>query len=143
MPVGLQNDKLDDNNVLYFESIIECFDDESCDKFSFFAALKKEESLLMKKTVYDLIEHADGNYCKNHVLIDALLMYKTYVELVDESAFGNDILESCVDYVTNIFRLFRLQSRIIVVLPPHANLAQDNLSEVLKHLLQQSVIEIA
>ncbi|QYC92748.1 P18 [Trabala vishnou gigantina nucleopolyhedrovirus] len=143
MPEGVQNDKPVDDNVMYFESTIECFEDDTCDKFSVFSALKKEEALFMKKTFYDLLEHNDGAYCKNHVLIDALLMYKTYVELVEESAFGNDILESCVDFITNIFRLFRLQSRIVVVVPPSSvNFEQDNLSALLKHLLNQSIIEI-
>ncbi|UOQ18868.1 P18 [Olene mendosa nucleopolyhedrovirus] len=142
LPNGIQNDKPDDNNVMYFESIIECFDDESCDKFSFFAALKKEEALFMQKTFNDLLEHSNGVYCKNHVLIDALLMYKTYAELVDESAFGNDILKSCVDLLTNIFRLFRLQSKIVVVVPRDAGANLDNLGALLKHLEQFSLVEV-
>ncbi|QHB21743.1 p18 [Artaxa digramma nucleopolyhedrovirus] len=142
MPADVQNDKPYDDNVMYFENVIECFEDETCDKYSVFASIKKEKALFMKKTFYDLLEHSSGAYCKNHVLIDALLMYKTYVELVDESAFGNEILESCVDFVTNIFKLFRLQSKIIVLLPPHIDLDQDNLSALLKHLHQLAVIEI-
>nr|ANS70982.1 protein p18 [Lymantria dispar multiple nucleopolyhedrovirus] len=142
LPAGVQNDKPDDNQVMYFESIIECFDDESCDKFSFFAALKKEEALFMQKTFNDLLQHNNGVYCKNHVLIDALLMYKTYAELVDESAFGNDILKSCVDLLTYIFRLFRLQSRIVVVVPPPRQRDVDNLSALLKHLSQLSIVEL-
>ncbi|ADB84421.1 hypothetical protein [Apocheima cinerarium nucleopolyhedrovirus] len=143
LPADMQNDKRADDDVLYFESVIECFEDDSCDKYSVFATLKKEQALFMKKTFYDLLEHNNGTYCKNHVLIDALLMYKTYVELVDESAFGNDILESCVDFLTNIFKLFRLQSKIIVVASQNINnYNHDNLSELLKHLLQLSIIEI-
>ncbi|AJD80773.1 hypothetical protein [Pseudoplusia includens SNPV IE] len=142
MPNGMQNDKADDGDIIYFEGIIECFDDETADKFGFFAELKKEEALFMKKTFYDLIEHNNGNYCKNHVLIDALIMYKTYAELVDESAFGVNILNYCVEYLTHVFKLFRLQSRIIVVLPANVDWQQDNLSALLKHLLQSTLIEI-
>ena len=95
----------------------------------------------MKKTFYDIVEHNNGNYCKNHVLIDALLMYDTYVQLVDETTWGSNILESCIEFLTYIFRLFRLQSRIVVVVPKHLN-EQDNLSALLKHLLDLSIIEI-
>ncbi|AGR56834.1 ac93 [Hemileuca sp. nucleopolyhedrovirus] len=142
MPEGVQNEKPCDENVMYFESVAESFEDDGCDKFSVFATLKKEEALFMKKTFYDILEHNNGTYCKNHVLIDALLMYKTYVELVDESAFGNNILESCVEFIVNIFRLFRLQSKIVVVLPHGIDFEQDNLSALLKHLSQLAIIEI-
>ncbi|QAT90357.1 hypothetical protein KM622_gp071 [Spodoptera exempta nucleopolyhedrovirus] len=142
MPEGIVNDKPDDGDVVYFEGIIECVDDGSCDKLSLFSELKKEEALFMRKTFNDLLEHNNGNYCKNHVLIDALIMYKTYVELVDDSAFGVNILNYCVEYLTHLFKLFRLQSRIIIVLPSHVDWQQDNLSALLKHLLQNSIIEI-
>lgn len=142
MPEGIVNDKPDDNDVVYFEGIIECVDDSSCDKLSLFSEVKKEEALFMRKTFNDLLEHNNGNYCKNHVLIDALIMYKTYVELVDDSAFGVNILNYCVEYLTHLFKLFRLQSRIIIVLPSHVDWQQDNLSALLKHLLQNSIIEI-
>jgi hypothetical protein len=141
MPAGLHNDKPNEDNIIYFQGIIECFDDAGYDKFSFFAELKKEEALFMKKTFYDIVEHNNGNYCKNHVLIDALLMYDTYVQLVDETTWGSNILESCIEFLTYIFRLFRLQSRIVVVVPKHLN-EQDNLSALLKHLLDLSIIEI-
>ncbi|ABI35755.1 hypothetical protein [Ectropis obliqua nucleopolyhedrovirus] len=141
MPCNVPNDKPVDDNVMYFESVIECFEDDSCDKYSLFSALEKEKALFMKKTFYDLLEHNNGSFCKNHVLIDALLMYKTYVELVDDSAFGKNILQSCVDFVTYLFKLFRLQSKIVVILPQQLILKQYNLSELLKHLLQLSIIE--
>ncbi|ACI47445.1 P18 [Spodoptera eridania nucleopolyhedrovirus] len=143
MPEGVNNDKPDDNDVVYFEGIIESVDDGSCDKLSLLAEIKKAESLLMRKTYNDLLEHNNGNYCKNHVLIDVLLMYKTYVELVDDSAFGVNILKYCVDQLTYIFKLFRIQSRIIIVLPSHINWEEDYLSALLKHLLHNSIIEIA
>lgn len=143
MPEGVNNDKPDDNDVVYFGGIIECVDEEACDKFSLLSEIKKEEALFMRKTFNDLLEHNNGNYCKNHVLIDALLMYKTYVELVDDSAFGVNILNYCVEYLTNLFKLFRTQSRIIIVLPSHINWEEDNLSALLKHLLHNSIIEIA
>ncbi|QED40603.1 P18 [Chrysodeixis includens nucleopolyhedrovirus] len=143
MPEGVHNDKADDENVIYFEGIIECFNDEDNDKFCFFSELKKEEALFMKKTFQDLIEHSNGTYCKNHVLIDALIMYKTYAELVDESAFGVNILNYCVDFLTNIFKLFRLQSRIVVIIPTNVDWQQDNLSVLLKHLEDLTIIEIA
>jgi hypothetical protein len=143
LPEGTHDDKPNDDDVVYFGGVIESIDDQSCDKLSMLAELKKEESLFMRKTFNDLLEHNNGNYCKNHVLIDALLMYKTYVELVDESAFGLNILNYCVDYLTNLFKLFRLQSRIIIVLPSNINWKEDNLSALLKHLLDNSIVEIA
>jgi hypothetical protein len=143
MPEGVHNDKPDDNYVIYFEGIIECIDDDSCHKLSLFSELEKQQALIIKKTYYDLLDHNNGNYCKNHVLIDALIMYKTYVELVDESAFGVNTLNSCVELLTYIFKLFRLQSRIVIVVPSHVDWQQDNLSALLKHLLHNSIIEIA
>ncbi|AAG53824.1 unknown [Helicoverpa armigera nucleopolyhedrovirus] len=141
-PENVQNNKQDDDSVIYFEGIIECMLDETCDKFSFFSELKKEEALFMKKTYNDLIEHNNGTYFKYHVLLDALIMYKTFVELVDDSAFGKSILTYCEQFVAYIFKLFRLQSRIVVVLPPNVNWEEDNLSALLNHLLQLSVIQI-
>nr|WUR10759.1 p18 [Calliteara abietis nucleopolyhedrovirus] len=167
MPAGLQNDKPVDDHPLYFESVVECFEDESVSKYGIFAEQERQKSLFMIKTWCDLINHNHGAYCKHHVLIDALLMYKTYAELVDESAFGNEIFTSCTEFVAHIFKVFRLQSKIIVVLPTTTtntiigtindtnnnnnsgggdgggvNLQQDNLSALLKHLLRSSIIEI-
>ncbi|AUV65351.1 hypothetical protein [Alphabaculovirus myunipunctae] len=142
MPKDVNNDKPNDDDVLYFEGIIECIDDEQCDKFSIVSEMKKEEALIIKKTLKDLLEHNNGNYCKNHVLIDVLIMYKTYVELVDESAFGVNLLKSCVDIVTNLFKLFRLQSRVVIVVPSRASWQQDSLSTLFNHLLNHSIIEI-
>ncbi|AHH82659.1 P18 [Buzura suppressaria nucleopolyhedrovirus] len=144
LPPGVQNDKPVDDKIIYFENIIECVEEDNvCDKYSVLAALKQEQALFMEKTVSDLVMHNNGNYCNNHVLIDALLMYKTYVELVDESAFGHDIQKSCVEFLEYLFKLFRLQSKIVVNLPNDVNFEQDNLSVLLKHLLQLSIIEIA
>ncbi|ABY65807.1 hypothetical protein [Orgyia leucostigma nucleopolyhedrovirus] len=142
LPAGVQNDKPVDDHTLYFESVVECIEDETTSKCSVFAEMERQKALFMTKTLYDLIEHNNGTYCKNHVLIDALLMYKTYVELVDDSAFGNNIFKSCTDFVTSLFKVFRLQSKIVIVLPPNVNFEQDNLSALLKHLLQLSIIEI-
>ncbi|AXS67738.1 p18 [Cryptophlebia peltastica nucleopolyhedrovirus] len=143
MPPGVQNDKEIDENVIFFDGVIECVEDDHTDKYCALAECEKINALLMQKIVVDLLENSNGNYCKNHVLIDSLLMYKTYVELVDESAFGENFLESCVLHITSIFKLFRAQSRIVVLLPSNINWKQDNLSALLKHLLQLSLIEIA
>nr|ACA02631.1 unknown [Spodoptera frugiperda multiple nucleopolyhedrovirus] len=143
MPEGINNDKPNDDDVVYFGGVIECLDDESCDKLSVLYEVKKEEALLMRKTLNDIVVHSSGNYCKNHVLIDALLMYKTYVELVDDTAFGKNILNIILDYLTSIFKLFRLQSRIIIVLPNNINLEENNLSKLLKHLSDNLIVEIA
>ncbi|ACF05359.1 hypothetical protein [Adoxophyes orana nucleopolyhedrovirus] len=142
MPAGIQNDKLDDENVIYFDGVIECIEDQQTDKFCALAECEKIKALLMQKILIDLVENSNGNYCKNHVLIDLLLMYKTYIELVDESAFGINFLESCFLYITSVFKLFRTQSRIVLILPSNINWEQDNLSALLKHLLQFSLIEI-
>ncbi|AKC91684.1 ac93 [Lambdina fiscellaria nucleopolyhedrovirus] len=142
LPPNVRNDKPDDGDVIYFESLIECFEDTDCDKYSFFDTQTKELALFMKKLYYDLRHHNRGNYCKNHVLIDALLMYKTYLELVNDSAFGHNLFDSCIGFVTNIFKIFSLHSRIVLVVPPGAGLEVDNLSKLLEHLLQQSIVEI-
>ncbi|QWO71625.1 AC93-like protein [Orgyia pseudotsugata single capsid nuclopolyhedrovirus] len=142
MPAGIQNEKPIDENVLYFDGVVECLEDKTTSMYSLFAEMLRQKALLIKKMWCDLVEYNNGTYCKNHVLIDALVMYKTYVELVDESAFGNNIFEYCTELAANLFKVFRLQSKIVVVLSPDVNFEQDNLSAFLKHLLQLSIIEI-
>lgn len=141
-PHNLNNDKCDDCDVIYFEGIIECLTNESRDKLSCFAEMKKEEALLMKKAYMDLMQHSAGNYYKYHTLLDALLMYKTCVELIDESAWAANVLESCEIFVTYMFKLFSEQSRIVVIVPANVNWEEDNLSALLKHLSQLSIISL-
>jgi hypothetical protein len=147
LPDGVSNDKPeeDDEDVIYNEGVVESLKDESCDKHSVFAALREQQALFTKKAYVDLVKHNHGNYCRNHVLIDLLLFYTNTVdELVcNNSAFAMSVLSSSEQIVTNWYRLFRLQSRIVVVVPPGVNWQEDNLSALLKHLLQLSIITIA
>lgn len=143
-PHDVQNDKPDyGNDTIYFEAINESVIDASCDKYSLFAELKKEEALFMKKAYDDLVHYFNGNFYKNHVLLDALVMYKTNIEEhVDNTAFGKNILDYCENFIVSLFQLFRLQSEIIVLLPRNHNLDEDNLSALLKRLSDQSIIQI-
>ncbi|AUA60309.1 P18 [Operophtera brumata nucleopolyhedrovirus] len=143
-PHDVENDKPDyGNDTIYFEAINESVFDASCDKYSLFAELKKEEALFMKKTYDDLVHYFNGNFYKNHVLLDALVMYKTNIEEhVDNTAFGKNILDYCENFIVSLFQLFRLQSKIIVLLPRNHNLDEDNLSALLKRLSDQSIIQI-
>jgi hypothetical protein len=141
-PKNLANDKCDDCDVIYFEGIIESLTNSSCDKWSCFVEMKKEEALLMKKAYTDLMEHSSGNFYKYHALLDALLMYKTCVDLIDDSAWAANVLNSCETFVTYMFKLFTLRSRIFVIIPPEVNYQEDNLSALLNHLSQQSIISL-
>lgn len=143
MPSGMQNGKPDDNNPIYFEGVTESLDVESgCDRYSLLAEHLKLEALFIGKLYYDLLHYNSGNYCRNHVLIDALRKYKTYVDLVDNSAFGVNVLDSCVQTIVHYFKMFKLQSRIVVMLPQALDWEKDNLSALLKRLLELDIIEI-
>ncbi|AGE89934.1 hypothetical protein SlsnVgp079 [Spodoptera littoralis nucleopolyhedrovirus] len=141
-PANVENDKCDDDDVIYFEGVIESLTDDERDKHSCFSEIKKEEALLMKKAYFDLMYHSAGNYYKYHTLLDALLMYKTCVELIDDSAWSANVIESCETFVTFMFRLFGLFNRIVVVVPANVNWEEDNLSALLKQLSQLSIITI-
>ncbi|AAR28863.1 ORF99 [Leucania separata nucleopolyhedrovirus] len=141
-PKNLVNDKCDDCDVIYFEGIIESLTNSSCDKLSCFVEMKREEALLMKKACIDLKKHSSGNFFKYHALLDALLMYKTCVDLIDDSAWAANVLESCETLVTYMFKLFTDRSQIVVIIPPEVNYQEDNLSALLNHLLQQSIISL-
>lgn len=82
----------------------------------------------------------EGVFNKHHVLFDAMIMYKTYVNLVDESAFGSNVINYCEQFITAIFEIFTLSSKIVVVVP--VNWENDNLSVLLKHLHNLNLIGI-
>ncbi|AVA31150.1 p18 [Oxyplax ochracea nucleopolyhedrovirus] len=140
--VSLYNDN-DDEPVIYFENIKECLTDDRCDKFTYFAEIKQEQALFLKKLYKHLILKNEGAFNRHHVLFDAMIMYKTYVQLVDESAFGTNVLNYCEQFITGVFEIFTLSSTIVVHVPN--NWENDNLSVLLKHLhgLNLIVIEIA
>nr|AFS51943.1 DekiORF65 [Dendrolimus kikuchii nucleopolyhedrovirus] len=133
------NDDLDEPTI-YFENIKECLTDDRCDKLSYFAELKQEQALFMKKVYKHLVCKNAGAFNRHHVLFDAMIMYKTYVQLVDESAFGSNVLHYCEQFITAIFEIFTLSSKIVVVVPD--NWENDNLSVLLKHLLSLNLIRV-
>ncbi|AAK85645.1 hypothetical protein [Epiphyas postvittana nucleopolyhedrovirus] len=126
------NDADADEPIIYFENIKECLGDASCDKLTYFAELKQEQALFIKKLYKHMVLKNDGVYNKHHVLFDLMVMYKTYVQLADESAFGSNVLKYCEDFITGAFELFSLGSRIAVSVP--LGWENDNLSVLLKHL---------
>ncbi|AAQ91732.1 unknown [Choristoneura fumiferana DEF multiple nucleopolyhedrovirus] len=129
-----------DEPIIHFENIKECLTDASCDKMTYFAELKQEQALFMKKLYRHMVLKSDGNYNKHHVLFDLMIMYKTYVQLADESAFGSNVLNYCEQFITGAFELFGLGSRIEVLVPP--GWENDNLSVLLKHLHGLNLIAI-
>lgn len=129
-----------DEPIIYFENITECLTDDECDKFTYFAELKQEQALFMKKVYKHLVLKNEGAFNKHHVLFDAMIMYKTYVHLVDESAFGSNVINYCEQFITAIFEIFTLSSKIVVAVP--VNWENDNLSVLLKHLHNLNLIGI-
>ncbi|AUR45088.1 P18 protein [Spilosoma obliqua nucleopolyhedrosis virus] len=129
-----------DEPMIYFENIKECLTDASCDKLTYFAELKQEQALFMKKLYKHMVLKNDGAYNKHHVLFDLMVMYKTYVQLADESAFGSNVLHYCEQFITGAFEVFGLGSRIVVLVPP--GWENDNLSVLLKHLHGLNLIAI-
>lgn len=140
MPDNVCVNKDDDDPIIYFENIKELLTDSQCDKYSFFAELKQEQALFIKKVYKHLLFKNEGVFNKHHVLFDALIMYKTYVQLVDESAFGVNVINYCEQFITGIFEIFNLGSKIIVIVPN--NWETDNLSVLLNHLHSLNLIRI-
>ncbi|AGR57098.1 P18 [Choristoneura rosaceana nucleopolyhedrovirus] len=139
--VALSVDDADaDEPMIYFENITECLTDASCDKLTYFAELKQEQALFMKKLYKHMVLKSDGAYNKHHVLFDLMVMYKTYVQLADESAFGSNVLHYCEQFITGAFEVFGLGSRVVVLVPP--GWENDNLSVLLKHLHSLNLIAI-
>ncbi|UZE89738.1 P18 [Parapoynx stagnalis nucleopolyhedrovirus] len=130
----------DDEPIIYFENIKEILTDDQCDKYTYFAELKQEQALFMKKTYKHLVLKNQGVFNKHHVLLDAMIMYKTYVQLVDESAFGTNVINYCEQFITAVFEIFNLSSKIVVAVPN--NWETDNLSVLLKHLHSLHLIAI-
>ncbi|QDL57037.1 P18 [Dione juno nucleopolyhedrovirus] len=129
-----------DEPIIHFENIKELLTDASCDKLAYFAELKQEQALFMKKLYRHMVLKSDGAYTKHHVLFDLMVMYKTYVQLADESAFGSNVLHYCEQFITGAFEVFGLGSRIAVVVP--LGWENDNLSVLLKHLHGLNLITI-
>lgn len=129
-----------DEPMIYFESITECLTDASHDKLTYFAELKQEQALFMKKLYRHMVLKGDGAYNRHHVLFDLMVMYKTYVQLADESAFGSNVLQYCEQFITGAFEIFGLASRVTVLVPPAWE--NDNLSVLLKHLHGQNLVAI-
>jgi len=129
-----------DEPIIYFENIKECLTDDSCDKYAYFAENKQEQAAFMEKLYNHLVLKNEGVYNRNHVLFDTMIMYKTYVKLFDDSAFGSNVLKYCRDYIISIFKIFTLSSKIGVVVP--VNWENDNLSVLLKELYSLNLIDI-
>jgi hypothetical protein len=132
---------VDNDPVIYFENIKECLTDDRCDKYAYFAELKQQQALFMQKICNHLICKNNGNFVKDHVLFDALIMYTTYATLIDESAFGINVLNSCEQFIAHLFRIFVLSGVVIVTIVP-TNWENDNLSVLLKHLYSLGLIKI-
>jgi Protein of unknown function (DUF682) len=140
-PEGVYVNKDDDDEpIIYFENIKEILTDDQCDKYTYFAELKQEQALFMKKTYKHLVLKNQGVFNKHHVLLDAMIMYKTYVQLADESAFGANVINYCEQFITTVFEIFNLSSKIVVAVPN--NWETDNLSILLKHLHSLNLIAI-
>ncbi|QBQ01634.1 p18 [Hyphantria cunea granulovirus] len=116
----------------FVQALVEAM--ETGDSLAWFIELKREQVWLMQKLSRDLIERTDGNYYRNHVLLDVLDIYKKYVDQFGNgSAFGTDCIELCHKLALTLFELFACATKIVVFMEVDRD-PNDVLTMLLQHL---------
>ncbi|ABC61207.1 unknown [Choristoneura occidentalis granulovirus] len=135
-PNVICNDDIDSTKNFFIQGIIEALNDDSKSKFAILLEMKREQSVLLKRLKHDLLHHNNGNYYKNHILLDILSLFSVYCDEFDniESAFDIDLKVLCQEIVCTLFELFNCVTDITVYLK--ADLNDDNVIVILLHELQ-------
>lgn len=115
-PETICDDDDDDDNRFYVQGIMEALREPSRSKLACFLELKLEQKLMMEKLKNDIVTKCTGNYCKTHILLDLMNLYKTYTEEFDDetSAFDLEVLNACRETVKCVFELFSCVTDITV-----------------------------
>ncbi|AQQ80361.1 P18 [Betabaculovirus altermyunipunctae] len=141
-PTNVSNDSVDDEVEFMMQGLLECLDSDTADKHACFLELKREQALLMQKVTNDFKNHLQGTYFRNHVLLDALVLYRKYVtEFGDSSAFGQECVSLCVDIVYSVYELFGCASDIVVNVKQGTN-TDDVVYLLLKGLSSDNIVSI-
>lgn len=141
-PNILCNDESDDHSEMYIQGIVESLVDTSKDKLACFLELKREEVVLFEKFSKDLQNSIEGNYYRNHVLLDVLVMYKKYnSEFGDDSAFGREVVKLSLDLVCSLYETFSCATKIVVFVESNVN-PQDDFYVLLRYLTSCKYIQL-
>lgn len=102
--------------IIYIQGIMESIYDITKDKLSCFLELKREQNCVIKKLKHDLLNHIEGNYYKNHILLDLLNLHNMYNEEFnnDTSGFDIEIINIHTETTMYIFELFSCATNINV-----------------------------
>lgn len=128
---------------LYIQGIVESLNDDTKDKLACFLEIKREEVLLFEKFGRDLRNNIEGSFYRNHVLLDALVMFKKYsVEFGDDSAFGREVVKLSLDLVCGLYETFSCAANKIVVYVESDSSPEDEFSVLLRYLESCKYIEL-
>nr|AIU36739.1 ORF92 [Cydia pomonella granulovirus]AIU37299.1 ORF92 [Cydia pomonella granulovirus]QDW81152.1 ORF92 [Cydia pomonella granulovirus]QGY99487.1 ORF92 [Cydia pomonella granulovirus]QGY99912.1 ORF92 [Cydia pomonella granulovirus] len=142
-PNTVCDDDIDKQNF-FIQGVLEALNDNSKSKQACFLELKREQCLLLRKIKHDLLYSCEGNYCQNHVLLDALHLYKLYKEEFDDtqSAFDIDLMQTCREMVYLTFELFSCAANIVVFVHASANYKDNVLAQLLVELQSKNFITL-
>ncbi|AAS82656.1 ORF82 [Agrotis segetum granulovirus] len=133
-------DESDEREEMYIQGIVEAVENQSCDKLACFLELKKEQVLLLKRLSDHILNRTSGNYFRNHVLLDVLVMYKKYnEEFGEDTAFGNECAQLCLEIVQLMYELFSCTTNIVVLIESEAD-PEDEINLLLAHLERSKYI---
>ncbi|AER41513.1 P18 [Epinotia aporema granulovirus] len=108
-------DSDDTTDEFLIQGLSEALQDDTKSKLACFLELKREEVVLIKKVHDNLLNKCNGDYYKNHVLLDVLVLYKKYSEEYgDDTAFGQECVSLSRELVISAFSLFNNATDIVV-----------------------------
>ncbi|ACZ63563.1 PrGVORF77 [Pieris rapae granulovirus Wuhan] len=136
------DDEIDKSNF-FLQGVLEALQDNTKSKFACFLELKREQNLLLEKLKHDLINNNNGNFYRNHVLLDVLNLYKLYCEefTEEETAFDGEVIKLCYNMVLVLFELFSCTTNIVVFVKSTANY-DDIIARALQSLQELGYITI-
>ncbi|APO13963.1 P18 [Plodia interpunctella granulovirus] len=110
------NDDAEDREDYFIQGLVEALHDDRKNKFACFLELKREQLYWLNKLCRGLMECCQGNYYKNHALLDMLNIYKMYQEEFqdDTAAFDLEVKQLMRSMVKSTFLLFSCATQVVV-----------------------------
>lgn len=107
-----------EHTPFYVQGLLEALYDTSKSKFACFLELQRQQCTLLQKLTNDLLHNSEGNYYKNHVLLDVINLYGMYTEEFDsvDNAFDTEVMVLCRNMVLCLFELFSCVTNICVLI---------------------------
>nr|UYX49713.1 p18 [Darna trima granulovirus] len=142
-PVETICDDKPDLSEFFIQGILEALHDHNKSKHACFLELKREQNKLFEKLKTDLLDSINGNYYKNHVLLDVLNLYNLYAEEFNDenSAFDTELLNLYSNTATLVFELFSYATNVVVFMKSTAD-KENALTQLIENLQQSKLITI-